>query len=136
MYVRTERRSRGVLPNRSVGTLDHRCAKSGAPVCAVAYVDRDVFATGGFDRTLRVWHAPSAKATQWAHFNDAITSVCCAQRGDGPFLLTSHLSDGATAHTHTLVFSVVFPKWREESSLGRVCVKRAVSRSLSLSLAG
>lgn len=47
----------------------------GGAVLSCCFVDLNTVATGGMDRTLRLWHLPSQKATSWAHLNDAITAV-------------------------------------------------------------
>jgi len=54
------------------------CSHGGA-VISCAFLHTDSFVTGGFDRTVRIWHIPSGRATAWAHCNDAITSIAATK---------------------------------------------------------
>ncbi|KAJ1461884.1 WD40-repeat-containing domain protein [Pelagophyceae sp. CCMP2097] len=65
---------------------ERECAmvfQHGGAVCTVAVLGGDRFATGGLDRTLRVWSRSRAKAVGWAHVNDSITAVAARARRDG-----------------------------------------------------
>jgi len=47
----------------------------GSGVCACAFLGPECFATGGYDRNVRLWHLPSQRATAWAHLNDCVTAL-------------------------------------------------------------